>query len=57
MSETENEGPVPGGGPREGEDATAIKGPNPDGVHPDFLQTLAGAPAPAPTTEPAPPEE
>jgi hypothetical protein len=52
MSQTD-EGPVPGGGPREGEDATAIKGPNPDAVHPDFLPATPSAPAPPPTAEPA----
>lgn len=47
---------VPGGGPAEGEDAT-LQMPNPDAVHPDYAQTVPGSAAPAPTTEPAAPEE
>lgn len=43
---------IPGGGPAEGEEVKSDH-LNPDAVHPDYLQTLAGAPAPAPTTEPA----
>jgi hypothetical protein len=39
---------VPGGGPKEGEDASKqAPNPNPDAVHPDYLQTLAGEPKPA----------
>ena len=31
-----DQGPVPGGGPREGEEAQAPPNPNPAGVHPDY---------------------
>jgi hypothetical protein len=41
---------IVGGGPAEGEDAT-VPMPNPDAVHPDYKQTVPGAPAPAAATE------
>lgn len=44
---------VPGGGPAEGEESHEVPNPNPDAVHPDYQQTIPGAPAPAPTVEPA----
>ena len=40
-------GPVPGGGPREGEEVTSPPNPNPAAVHPDHQQTVpGGGPAP-----------
>jgi hypothetical protein len=42
---------VVGGGPAEGDEALAPPNPNPDAVHPDFLQTMPGAPAPATDVE------
>ena len=49
---------VPGGGPKEGEDASQVTpNPNPDAVHPDYQQTIPGAPAPAPTVEEGTSEE
>lgn len=48
--------PVPGGGPREGEEVKADH-LNPDAVHPDFQQTMPGDPAPAPTSQPASEQE
>lgn len=53
----EEEGPVPGGGPAEGEESHGVPNPNPDAVHPDYGQTVPGAPAPAPTTEEGSTEE
>ena len=50
---------VPGGGPKEGEDAVAAghPNPNPDAVHPDYLQTMPGEPAPASDVETGTSEE
>lgn len=55
----EDDDVVPGGGPKEGEDAVAAgsPNPNPDAVHPDYQQTIPGAPAPAPTVEEGTSEE
>lgn len=55
MPDLEDDDVVVGGGPRDDEDASKVApNPNPDAVHPDYSQTVPGAPAPAPTTEPAP---
>lgn len=48
-----NQDPIPGGGPVEGEDANAVTGPNPEGVHPDYAQATPEAPTPPPTAQPA----
>lgn len=50
MSEAPEEDVVVGGGPREGEEVKSDH-LDPEGVHPDFKQTIPGAPAPA-TEEP-----
>lgn len=51
MEKDKDKGPVPGGGPREGEEAKVAVNPNPEAVHPDFQQATPAAPAPPSTVE------
>lgn len=54
--ELEDDTVVPGGGPAEGEEVKSDH-LEPNAVHPDYLQTLPGAPAPASTVQEGTPEK